>query len=159
MLYKQNNFPLSNLSSFSFSASIQFIKEILTTLTSIQIIHIVNPWKRPLRATTNDTLEQLCLKYNFFLYLVSILMELIKCNQINIIWLKFTIHLTNSYFLMNYRWHSDIKRNSLPGNYSVFSVLSLIWLHMTRKTDRSTMLIILETQANNWLKEYKRKYL
>lgn len=81
--------------------------EILSKLTSIQIIHIVNYWKRPLRATTNDTLEQLCLKYNFFLYLVSILMELIKCNQINIIWLKFTIHLTNPYFLMNYRWHSS----------------------------------------------------
>lgn len=66
MLYKQNNFPLSNLSSFS-SASIHFIKEILSTLTSIQIIHIVNYWKRPLCATTiNDTLEQLYLKYNFF---------------------------------------------------------------------------------------------
>lgn len=65
MLFKQKNFPLSNLSSFS-SASIHYIKEILSTLTSIQIIHIVNYWKRPLRATTNDTLEQLCLKYNFF---------------------------------------------------------------------------------------------
>lgn len=67
MLYKQNNFPLSNLSSFSFSASIHFIKEILSTLTSIQIIHIVNYWKRPLCATTNDTLDlEMYLKYNFF---------------------------------------------------------------------------------------------
>lgn len=32
-------------------------------------------------------------------------------------------------------------------------------MNMNRKTDRSIKLIILETKANDWLKEYKRKYL
>lgn len=34
-------------------------------------------------------------------------MELIKCNQINKIWFNFKIHLTNPYYLMNYRCHSS----------------------------------------------------